>query len=382
VTDENPADQPLIMVIGNGDLSARLLTMLLAGEHTSRVVLAGRDPAALRLRANLARFTAANLGVVARAGTAELDLRDVARTAATLAAIRPDIIFMGASLQSWRVITGLPAAVFAELDEAQLGPWLPMHLTLNHLLMQAVRESGITATTVNAAFPDAVGPVLKAVGLAPGIGIGNVANIVPALTFAAAARTGLPVSGLRVRLVAQHWFSHYVPRFGTGRPGTYRLSVTTVDGDRPVDVDAGELFAMLTGPLKRLGGVEGQLLTASSAMSVLAAVAGDTGRLVHAPAPGGLPGGYPVRVGRTGAELDLPAGTTLAEAVAVNEAGLRADGIEHIDAATGTVTFAEPEMAVMQRMLGYHCRTMKLSEAADHAAELGARYRAFASRHA
>ncbi|BEL03189.1 hypothetical protein Q0Z83_013800 [Actinoplanes sichuanensis] len=382
MTDQNPADQPLIMVIGNGDLSARLLSMLLAGEHTARVILAGRDATALRLRANLARFAAANLGVPARADTVELDLRDVSRTAATLAAIRPDIIFMGASLQSWRVITELPPTVFAELDEAQLGPWLPMHLTLNHLLMQAVRESGITTTTVNAAFPDAVGPVLKAVGLAPDIGIGNVANIVPALTFAASARTGLPVTDLRVRLVAQHYFSHYVPRFGTGRPDTYRLAVTTVDGDRPVEVDADELFAMLTGPLKRLGGVAGQLLTASSAMSVLAAVAGDTGRLVHAPAPGGLPGGYPVRVKRSGAALDLPAGMTPAQAVTVNEAGLRADGIEHIDATTGTVTFTEPEMAVMQRMLGYHCRTMKLAEAADHAAELGARYREFARRHA
>ncbi|GIF39550.1 hypothetical protein [Actinoplanes xinjiangensis] len=382
MTDKNPADQPLIMVIGNGDLSARLLTMLLAGERTSRVVLAGRDAAALRLRANLARFTAANLGVVAGVDTAEVDLTDVARTAATLASIRPDIIFMGASLQSWRVITGLPADVFAALDEAQLGPWLPMHLTLNHLLMQAVRESGITATTVNAAFPDAVGPVLKAVGLAPDLGIGNVANIVPALTFAAAAQAGLSPADVRVRLVAQHYFSHFVPRFGTGRPDTYRLSATTVDGDRPVAVEADELFAMLTGQLKRLGGVEGQLLTASSAMSVLAAVAGDTGRLVHAPAPGGLPGGYPVRVGARGVELDLPAGVTVAEAIGVNEAGLLADGIEHIDATTGTVTFAEPEMAIMQRMLGYHCRTMKLSEAADHAAELGARYREFASRHA
>ncbi|MFE0176312.1 hypothetical protein ACFWZ2_28725 [Streptomyces sp. NPDC059002] len=125
----------------------------------------------------------ANLGFFADLTSVRLDLWDIDASAEALERIRPDIVFMGASLQPWWHITQLPPEVFAELDQARFGPWLPMHLTLVHRLMQAVRSSGIQATVVNAAYPDAVGPVLAAAGLAPDLGIGDVANIVPGLAW-------------------------------------------------------------------------------------------------------------------------------------------------------------------------------------------------------
>lgn len=374
-------DQPLIMIVGVGDLSARLLNMLLANPATTRVVLAGRDPAALRARANLAAFTAANLGVTASPDVARLDLTDVDGTAQTIAELGPDIIFMGASLQSWRVITRLPKDVFEELDQAQLGPWLPMHLAPNYQLMRAVRMSGTGARVINAAYPDVVGPALAKIGLAPTVGIGNVANIIPALTYAYAHAAGADPAAVRVRLVAQHYFSHYVPRFGDAGAGAYHLTAWVGEekiSDRIPDAD---IFGRLTGPLKRLGGVEGQLLTASSAMSVIAAMAGDSGAPAHAPAPGGLPGGYPVRVGRDGATPDLDPSLTVGEAIRINEECQRADGIERI-AEDGTVTFTEQEMAVMRKMLGYDCPSLKPADAAQWAQELGGKYAEFAARYA
>jgi len=53
-------------------------------------------------------------------------------------------------------------------------------------LMQAVKASGIATKTVNAAFPDAVNPILARIGLAPDIGVGNVANLVPAVRLSIA----------------------------------------------------------------------------------------------------------------------------------------------------------------------------------------------------
>ncbi|MFF7642786.1 hypothetical protein [Streptomyces canus] len=372
--------KPLIMLVGVGDLSARILNMLLADPATDRVVLAGRDPEALRRRANLARFTATNLsGPPTPPQIVGLDLWDVDRTAATLDQVRPDIVVMGASLQSWRVITQLPKPVFEELDEAQFGPWLPMHLTLNHLLMRAVRASGTDPKVVNAAFPDAVGPVLERVGLAPTVGAGNVANIVPALTHGAAMLLDAEPGQVELRLTSQHYFSHYVPRFGDAGRGAYDLDVRLVGGEAQ-HVDHGELFGLLDGPLKRIGGIEGQLLTASSVVRVVHGLATDSGVRAHAPSPGGLPGGYPVRVYRRGAVLDLPAHLDEAAAVAINEDCQRADGIDRIDD-DGTVHFAEREMAIMRRLLGYDCPSMKLDECAEWARELGAKYTAFAARH-
>ncbi|WP_093802505.1 hypothetical protein [Streptomyces sp. Wb2n-11] len=374
------SDKPLIMLLGMGDLSAKVLSMLLSDPATNRVVLAGRDTEAIRRRGNLALFTATNLGLHGTVDTVHVDLRDVDATAETLARVRPDIIFMGGSLQSWRVITALPKEVFEELDEAQFGPWLPMHLTLNHLLMQAVRDSGIDAKVVNAAFPDAVGPVLGKVALAPTIGVGNVANIVPALTLAAAHLLDAHPSQVELRLTAQHYFSHYVPRFGDAGQGAYHLAVTVAGRPGTVEVDHGALFAQLDDRLKRIGGIDGQLLTASSAVRVLKGMAADSGVLAHAPAPGGLPGGYPVRVHRDGGTLDLPDGLGPDKAVRINEECQRADGIDRIDD-DGTVHFTEREMAVMKRLLGYECLTMKLGDASEWADELALKYRSFAAKY-
>lgn len=380
MSTQAPARKPLIMLVGMGDLSSQVLTMLLNNPSTNRVVLAGRDTETIRRRGNLALFTATNLGHPGSVDTVHMDLYDVDGTAETLARVRPDIIFMGASLQSWRRITELPPDVFEELDQAQFGPWLPMHLTLNHLLMQAVESAGVDSRVVNASFPDAVGPVLAAAGLPQTIGVGNVANIIPALTHGYAHALGADPAEVRLRLVAQHYFSHYVPRGGDAGNGAYHLTAT-VDG-RPVGADEvphSEVFAQLNGRLKRLGGLPGQLLTASSAVRVLTGMATDSGVFAHAPAPGGLPGGYPVRVGRNGGSVDLPPGLTLEQAVAVNERCQVADGIEHIGV-DGTVTFTEREMAVMKRMLGYECFELRLEESADWADELGAKYRAFAKK--
>ncbi|ARF58374.1 hypothetical protein [Streptomyces gilvosporeus] len=371
--------KPLIMLVGMGDLSAKVLNLLLSHPATNRIVLAGRDTETIRRRGNLALFTATNLGHHGTVDTVHVDLREVDATAETLARVRPDIIFMGGSLQSWRVITALPKETFEELDEAQFGPWLPMHLTLNHLLMQAVRDSGIDAKVVNAAFPDAVGPVLDKVGLAPTIGVGNVANIVPALTLGSAHLLDAHPADVELRLTAQHYFSHYVPRFGDAGQGAYHLDVAVAG--RRAEIDHGALFAQLDNRLKRLGGVDGQLLTASSAVRVLRGMATDSGVLAHAPAPGGLPGGYPVRIHRDGATLDLPDGLGLHEAIRINEECQQADGIDRIDE-DGTVHFTEPEMAIMKRLLGYECQSMKLGDVSEWADELDAKYRAFAARFA
>ncbi|PXX54915.1 hypothetical protein DFR70_12256 [Nocardia tenerifensis] len=369
-----------VLIVGTGDLSFKVMCQLVQKHPNVRLVLAGRDEDRTVRLANLVRFTADNLGLATDIATRTFDLRDIDQTAEAIAAVRPDIVFMGASLQSWRRITELPPKIFAELDTAQYGPWLPMHLSLNYLLMQAIHIAGWPTVTVNAAYPDAVGPVLKTQDLAPSIGIGNVANIIPALTRSVAEELREPPEKIAVRLVAQHYFSHYVPRFGSAGDSTYVLSAEYSDGRPAPKFDDERVFARLTDEFRRKGGLDGQMLTASSAVRVLSELVERTGRLVHAPAPDGLPGGYPVRITDAGIAVDLPDATTRDEAVAINEKCQQADGIESIGA-DGTVTFAPHTMAIMRSMLGYDCQTMALADVHDTAAELGRCYQAFAERH-
>lgn len=372
--------QKTVMIVGLGDLGAHVLDMLSRLPSRPRIVVAGRREEWLIRRKNLANYVAMHLGVEPDLGHVVVDLDDEARTAEAISAINPDIIFSAVSLQSWRVITELPKAIFDELDEAQFGPWLPMHLTPVHALMRAVALSGVSARVVNAAFPDCVNAVLGQVGLAPTIGIGNVANIVPALRSSVACALDQPVGRVRISLVAQHYFTHRVPRHGDAGGAPFHLTATLDGDDVTKRIDIAEVLKLLTKQLRRQGGIAGQALTAASAMSVLSAMLEDAGRVVHAPGPNGLPGGYPVRITARGGEPVLPAGLSLDDAIAMNEACQRKDGIDKIDA-DGTVHFTELEMAIMKRMLGYECRSMRLEESGAWARELRAKYLEFASRH-
>lgn len=118
--------RPSILIAGVGNLAHHVINQLLSQDATSRIILAGRDHEILVRRANLVRFAAANLGRMCEIDVVEVDLWDISRTAESLAACAPDIIFMSASLQPLRQLMKLPKLAFEMLGKAQFGPWLPM----------------------------------------------------------------------------------------------------------------------------------------------------------------------------------------------------------------------------------------------------------------
>jgi hypothetical protein len=80
-------------------------------------------------------------------------------------------------------------------------------------------------------------------------------------------------------------------------------------------------------------------VTAASAAPVLEALLPGSAPLRWStPSPGGLPGGYPVRIAGGSVTLDLPPGVTREEAAAFNERLAQADGVERIGE-DGTVHF-------------------------------------------
>ena len=368
---------PKLLLIGIGDVTIRLAHLLATNGQPIDLVMAGRSLERATRFANLTKLAASNLGHYRDVEAVALDLSDIDRTAAEIRRIQPDLVFMGASVQAARAIMDTAPETFKELDQAQLGPWLPMHLALNYELMQAVRLAESRAIVVNAAYPDAVGPALATLGLAPHIGIGNIANVVPGITWAAAQELDAHPSEIDINLVCHHYFSHHVHRFGEAHGIPYGLTVFRDGEERIVDHEA--IFGRLAAPLRRQGGKDGQQVTATSAARTVLALLGDEVRQLHSPAPGGLPGGYPLRVSRERIDLVLPEGFTEADAVDINRRSQILDGIEQISP-DGTIVFAAEQMSILNDLLGYHCRELHVADARQAATELRSKYERFLER--
>ncbi|MGW5419842.1 hypothetical protein [Streptomyces sp. NPDC003943] len=369
-----------VMVLGAGDIGRQAFHALAQSDPARELRLVGRDEEAVLRATNLARFCAIQRGYQPRVSHALTDLRDVARTAETIAEFRPDVLFLAASYQSWWVISTLEQSAFQRLYAANYGPWLPMHLVPAMKAMEAVRLSGVDPVVVNAAYPDAVHPALSAVGLSPDLGIGNVANNVPGITAAVADELGRPVGDVEVRLVAHHYVSHRLSRTGNSGPAEMGLGIRVDGRDVTAELDVPALLNRLPERYRRTGGMPGQVMTAASALSVLEPLADGRAALVHAPGAGGVVGGHPVAIAADGSyEIVLPDGMTMERADAISLSGQVQDGISEIRD-DGTVVFEPSAMAIMTEELGYDCQEMKLSEAEDRAQEIADRFAVYRER--
>jgi hypothetical protein len=367
-----------IMILGQGVLGGDVLDFLLQSGANIEIAVGARTPDKALHRVNLARYTAMNLGFSPAVDIHPIDLMDIEATAERLLQIKPDIIFNATTLHSWWVITKLPPEAFRRLDEGRGGIWTPMHQVLIRRLMKAVRLADLKAVVVNASYPDVVNASLAAEGLAPAVGIGNIANAVPGIRFAAAHMLAVPPASIEIRFFAHHYLSYRMPSTGGTDGAPYHLSIYANGLEVPrEDIDHAELFSLVAGRFRRVKGLAGQSVTASSATAMLLALARRKGEVVHAPGPLGLVGGYPVRVSADGLLVDLPAKLTLDDAIAVNRECQRYDGIESVDD-DGTVRFTDAAADVLSQVLGLELRAYPPQDCEARAEELAAHFAQFA----
>ena len=93
------------------------------------------------------------------------------------------------------------------------------------------------------------------------------------------------------------------------------------------------------------------ILTVFSGLVALRALVGETERLIHLPGIGTLVGGYPVRAGKSRITIDLPDEWSLEQAIAVNEASLKWDGIDEMTK-DGTIVFTVETQKALRKLLG------------------------------
>jgi hypothetical protein len=290
---------------------------------------------------------------------------------------RPDLILSAATLLTWWLPDLLPAPQAERIKSAGFGVWLPVHLTLSLKLMEALREIAYAGHVVTAPFPDVVNAILGKLDLAPTCGIGNLDEIVPKIRLLAAARLGVAVDTLKVTLVAHHALERFVFGKPAGELPPYFLRIEHDGRDVTAEIRGREL---LLAPYDLPDGPLTHFLTAGSALRLLRALAEKTETYLHAPAPNGLPGGYPVLISREGVRPAPIAGFSLDEAVAINTRSHRFDGIERIEK-DGTAVFVEEHAEILKEELGYECPRLAVSEAEERAGELIARFKDYARRH-
>ncbi|WP_429932659.1 hypothetical protein [Agrobacterium vitis] len=248
-------------------------------------------------------------------------------------------------------------------------------------VMKAVKASGIITTVVNAAFPDAVNPMLKGIGISPDLGIGNVSNICQPIREAVARLLMVDIKTVKVSMAAHHFVGNTIPSVGHPKGAPYHLCIKYNDDDISQDVlPHKKIFGFIKSELKRKRGKEGMFMTASSAVRIIEGFFNDEIVNAHSPGIRGLIGGYPVVIGRQSFDVKLEGGITLADAIAINEAGQRYDGIDSIN--DGYISFKQESIDVMNALMGFNHSGYNISDVAEVSAELVQRYQDLRAKHA
>ncbi|SME88807.1 Saccharopine dehydrogenase NADP binding domain-containing protein [Tistlia consotensis] len=372
-----------VVVFGAGELGGIVVELL--ARHPSfrgEIVLADLDSDRAWRRANSAQQGALQWGCETRVRVERADLRDVAGTAELLARLDPDLVFNATTLATWWLRDLLPEAVKQRLHVvgAGSGVWSASHAALAYNLMRAVRDSGIRTVVVNSSYPDGVNPALAAAGLAPDVGIGNGDLLVPALQQVVAAQFGVPCHRVGVTLVAHHFHAYNILMHGHAHGLDFPVRISVDGRDVSDRVERAALFAAVPDVARIPGAAAATWIVAASAIRILTALLEPVGRLIHAPGPLGLVGGYPLQVDESGVALALPEGLGRDEAVAINWEAQRAEGIEAIEA-DGTIVLTDVAAGTLKEVFGYECRRYPLDDCLAIARELTAALRALGERH-
>jgi hypothetical protein len=176
-----------------------------------------------------------------------------------------------------------------------------------------------------------------------------------------AEKEGVKTRDVMLFMVAHHfnnvWFGEEAP----GPRPPYFVKICVGDKDITDKYDTYELLkssaASRMGMTREIGNVQ----VASSQCKHALALLNDTKILTLAPSPGGMIGGYPVRLGADGAKLTLPDEITEEEALKLCIEGQKRDGIEEIRT-DGTIVFTDAVYEGMKKVYKFDCKSFNIKD--------------------
>lgn len=320
-----------ILIVGSGSLARAIsysLALLLSRPH--RVIVCARSRSQLNEIIYVARAKAASVQAPVTFDSVEFDAEsgDAGRL---LSSIQPDVVVNCASYYSpWEDIH--QSSPWTQLlRSAGFGFTLPLQSAFAIKFAKAVAGHSRAVLFINGCYPDAVNPLLRALGLPVFCGIGNVALL------AASLRSSLDLTPHQHLQVMAHHLHLYTPKPGVDEAQAW------VDGKRCQDVSS------LLVSQRTSGGLEVNKVIGCTGAVLLRDIVDERDAETHVPGPSGLPGGYPVRIAGASLELNLPDGLSESEAIAWNEKIAVADGVKILP--HGVVEFSEPTKQAFRKYL-------------------------------
>jgi hypothetical protein len=354
-----------LLLIGLGQLTGAVLDSAARDGRFAHIVLASRNAELGKAKVLAARIGAALEGEFPRIEFVPFDF-NTAGAPETLKRIAPDVAFAAPSQLARRLIR----AADPKLRALVSGVWLACHLAPMLRLRDAWEKSGLSAPWVAASEPDLVNAILHLTGVGPTAGSGGIATCVPRIRFLAAQQAKAPAQEIVVRLVAGASFADCLAGEGAGKDlPPFMLKVTWHGQD--ITLAVRDKLKAKVPPLAELDHAR---IAASATLDLLAALGDDGVHDLHVPAPNGLVGGYPVKINRRGAEVDLPAAWDLEHALGINATALAYDGIAALDK-DGSITYTERGIAAFQSLLGERIERLRPQNAQSLAEKLVAAVR-------
>jgi len=297
-----------VVLLGSGALARSVCYSLTVSATPMTVTIAARDGDKAAEVAYVGNARAALSGSPVRCRSVPSRLTNPLELSRVLAATRPEIVLLAASLHSPDEAQSAPSTWTRLLERAGFGLTAPLHAVLAITAAQVVAQIDRPRLLI-ASFPDVVNPLIHALGLPVFAGVGNAALLTASL------RAALDVPPrTRVRMLAHH--------VHLGPPPSSKDEARAWVDDNPVPDVSSALASQ-----RATDRCELNLIAGHSAALLIRDLLAGTQVHTNLPGPLGLPGGYPVRINGD-IRLDLPPDVSEESAVAWNRAAARRDGVD------------------------------------------------------
>lgn len=358
-----------IVVIGAaGRVGSQIVTELLRQNHHVALVDAIPEQALARRAGRL--LNDSRLAVDNYRGSVSVhgDVNAMNCTAVTeiLLSEKPDLVINYAIPITWDAAKRLPN--YGAISVAGLGAFTPIQVLTPLKVSKAIHDSGLDTPYMVGNLPDITIPIINGLArqssLQPALcGAGNVGLNQIAMRHQAALELQADIQDVDVSLVSHHlhWVAPREP--GYSNEGPFLAAVTLAGKD--VSENFADLRALMNAGVRRHYEADASFSSTTGILAARVAMAildnsGSTHRL-HAPAPNGLPGGYPVTV--TGGEITtcLPEQWSIEQASQMMIQCHKLDGVEDISA-EGTVTFTDIARQVLRDEVGFELPQKMVAE--------------------